>query len=198
MVPRRGAASRRRTSTTSAIGRDPSANLGAKVLRTLRTAPSPRYAEGAARERRPGARRDGELRGRRRPEVRRAEVHNVEHHQAHVASAFFVSPFEEAAVLSIDGFGDFASHDAGARATARASRCSTACSSRTRSGSSTPRSPSGSASRSYGDEGKVMGLAPYGDAALPRRRCAQLVRLDGRRCFELDLDYFTHHRRAST
>ena len=35
--------------------------------------------------------------------------YNVEHHLAHLSSAFHVSPFEEAAVVSVDGFGDFAS-----------------------------------------------------------------------------------------
>ena len=38
-----------------------------------------------------------------------ARFHNVEHHRAHLASCFFVSPFERAALLSIDGFGDFVS-----------------------------------------------------------------------------------------
>ena len=37
----------------------------------------------------------------------KAVVHNVEHHVAHLASSFLVSPFEEAAVVSVDGFGDF-------------------------------------------------------------------------------------------
>src|SRR5258708_20023698 len=37
------------------------------------------------------------------------KVHNVEHHRAHLASAFFVGPFRDAAVLSVDGFGDFVS-----------------------------------------------------------------------------------------
>src|SRR5713101_5401709 len=37
------------------------------------------------------------------------QVHFVEHHRAHLASAFFASPFEEAAVVSVDGFGDFSS-----------------------------------------------------------------------------------------
>jgi carbamoyltransferase len=37
----------------------------------------------------------------------RAKVFNVEHHIAHLASAFFVSPFKKSAVVSIDGFGDF-------------------------------------------------------------------------------------------
>ena len=39
----------------------------------------------------------------------RPQVHFVEHHRAHLASAFFASPFEQAAVISIDGFGDFSS-----------------------------------------------------------------------------------------
>src|SRR5207247_8807696 len=42
-------------------------------------------------------------------EAIRAGLHRVEHHKAHLASSFFVSPFEEAALLSVDGLGDFAS-----------------------------------------------------------------------------------------
>ena len=38
-----------------------------------------------------------------------ATILHVEHHRAHLASAFFCSPFDEAAVVSIDGFGDFSS-----------------------------------------------------------------------------------------
>ena len=37
------------------------------------------------------------------------QVHAVEHHLAHLSSAFHVSPFNEAVVVSMDGFGDFAS-----------------------------------------------------------------------------------------
>src|SRR3954471_4121315 len=43
-----------------------------------------------------------------------AQLHYVEHHMAHLASAFLVSGFEEAACISIDGFGDFASTAMGA------------------------------------------------------------------------------------
>src|SRR5208283_2167416 len=43
------------------------------------------------------------------PTALHAKVHRMEHHQAHMASAFFVSPFEESAVFSIDSLGDFAS-----------------------------------------------------------------------------------------
>jgi carbamoyltransferase len=37
----------------------------------------------------------------------KAEIVVVEHHQAHAASAFFASPFEEAVVLTLDHSGDF-------------------------------------------------------------------------------------------
>src|SRR5271166_370472 len=39
----------------------------------------------------------------------KAKFHRIEHHQAHLASSYFVSPFDHAALLSADGLGDFAS-----------------------------------------------------------------------------------------
>src|SRR5437762_12840911 len=92
-----------------AVSRDPRANLGRKLLRTIRHGASARYLK--ARLQNAAEIRDvgsalAEAFGVERLGV---QVHNVEHHQAHVASAFFVSPFEDAAILSLDGFGDFAS-----------------------------------------------------------------------------------------
>jgi len=115
----------------------------------------------------------------------------VEHHLAHAASAFFVSPFDEAAVFSVDGFGDFAStltaagrgntmhvlgrtlfpHSLGVLYTALCQFIGF---------------------NKYGDEGKVMGLAPYGEPTY-ERFFDRLVRLKGRGRFELNLDYFIHH-----
>ena len=43
------------------------------------------------------------------PSKIKATFHRVEHHRAHLASSYFVSPFEHAALLSADGLGDFAS-----------------------------------------------------------------------------------------
>src|SRR5881397_2146922 len=175
-----------------AVSRDPKANLGRKLMRTIRHGASARYLkarlENAAKVR--------DVRGALAraldvsPDALRAEVHNVEHHQAHVASAFFVSPFEQAAVLSVDGFGDFAStmlaagrgnrfevldrvlfpHSLGIFYTAITQWLGF------------PK---------YGDEGKVMGLAPYGDVERHLATMRDLVRLDAR-SFRLALDYFTH------
>lgn len=120
----------------------------------------------------------------------RAQFHNVEHHRAHLASAFFVSPFDRAALLSIDGFGDFVStmwavgegnsikvlgqveypHSLGIVYTA------------TTQFLGFPH---------YGDEGKVMGLAPYGR---PRfiDQFQEIVSTEPHGRFRLNLDYFRH------
>jgi carbamoyltransferase len=121
-----------------------------------------------------------------------AKFHNVEHHKAHLASALFVSPFERAALLSLDGFGDFIStmwgvgagnqfevlgqveypHSTGILYTATTQFIGFPY---------------------YGDEGKVMGLAPYGK---PRfiNEFRDIIRTEeGKPGFALNLDYFLHH-----
>ncbi|MGC2523171.1 MAG: carbamoyltransferase N-terminal domain-containing protein, partial [Stellaceae bacterium] len=118
------------------------------------------------------------------------KLHNVEHHLAHLSSAFYVSPFAEAAVVSVDGFGDFASAAWGI-------------------GRGTDIEIAGRVYFPhslgifyealthylgfpyYGDEYKVMGLAPYGNPSYlaQMRRIVHLVP-DG--TFKLDLDYFVH------
>jgi carbamoyltransferase len=174
-----------------AVSRDPRANLGRKLMRTIRHGASARYLktrlQNAAQIRDTGSALAEAL----GVQSLRAQVHNVEHHQAHVASAFFVSPFEDAAILSVDGFGDFAStmlaeghgshfdvleriiypHSLGIFYTAVTQWLGFP---------------------EYGDEGKVMGLAPYGT---PRylAKMRNLVQLDGP-LFQLGLDYFTHDK----
>ncbi|ATQ69905.1 MULTISPECIES: carbamoyltransferase family protein [Methylosinus] len=117
----------------------------------------------------------------------------VEHHLAHLASAFFVSPFEEAIIVSVDGFGDFSSAAWGV-------------------GRGDDMHIEGSVAfphslgvfyqaitqylgfPHYGDEYKVMGLAPYG---APRyvKELSRLVRLRRDGGFALDLSFFRHHEK---
>ena len=119
----------------------------------------------------------------------RAEFHPVEHHQAHVASGYPLSPYPEAAILSIDGMGDFVStmlaggqgndwrvydktyypHSIGLLYSAVTMLLGFP---------------------HYGDEYKVMGLAPYG-----RPKHVEALRKVIRpttRGFELVLGYFKH------
>jgi carbamoyltransferase len=125
------------------------------------------------------------------PDQLHAQFHNVEHHLCHAASGFLVSGFERAAILSVDGFGDFAS-----TLTALGQGNEIEVLDRTLF----PHSLGIVYTMvcqfigydQYGDEGKVMGLAPYGEPSY-NDFFDRLVRLKPKGRFELDLDYFLHH-----
>jgi carbamoyltransferase len=117
-------------------------------------------------------------------------IHFVEHHPSHLASAFFVSPFEDAAICAIDGFGDYVS-------------TSTAIGNRNRidllSKVSYPHSLGVMYTAvtqhlgfpNYGDEFKVMGLAPYGAPEFTRE-LRKLITLEPQGNFALTRKYFRH------
>lgn len=116
----------------------------------------------------------------------------VEHHRAHLSSAFHVSPFEEAVAVSVDGFGDFASAAWGVGSHGEI---------RIEGRIHFPHSlglfyqamTQYLGFPHYGDEYKVMGLAPYGRPTfLDEMRKIVRLHVDGR--YELDLRYFRHHR----
>jgi len=120
-----------------------------------------------------------------------ATFHRVEHHLAHLASTFYCSPFEEAALLSADGLGDFASSMWGAGFGPRMN---------IHGAITFPHSLglyySGITQYlgflKFGDEYKVMGLAAYGQPEyLDTFR--KIVKSNGTR-FALGLEYFIHHR----
>ncbi len=121
---------------------------------------------------------------------RRPDVHWVEHHPAHLASAFFVSPFEEAAVCAIDVFGDFVSTSL---AHGREHRLDLM------QQTYFPHSlgllylaiTQFLGFPDYGDEFKVMELAPYGTPDF-KKEIGQLIQLRRGGEFELDLSYFSH------
>jgi carbamoyltransferase len=91
------------------------------------------------------------------------KIKNIEHHRSHLASAFFASPFEEAAILSIDGSGDFTTTMV---AVGRGNKIEVldsvdfpvSCGLFYTAFTQFLGFPH------YGDEYKVMGLAPYGEA----------------------------------
>ena len=117
--------------------------------------------------------------------------HNLEHHVAHMASAFLVSPFQRAAVLSIDGFGDYCSTMLGFGSGSQIDQLGSVLYPHSLGLFYTAVSQYLGFEK-YGDEGKVMGLAPYGE---PRYidRMLSIARPEDPGSFELDLEYFTHH-----
>src|SRR5262245_23669247 len=175
-----------------AVSRDPRANLARKALFTILKRPNHRLVKDRANNR--------TLIGRLPETVAdtlgldeafvRSRMHWIEHHPTHLSSAFFVSPFDEAAVCAIDGFGDFVStsfgigrgdhlevtrriffpHSLGLLYLAITQYLGFP---------------------EYGDEFKVMGLAPYGTGEfVPALRKLVTLTRDGG--FELDLSYFSH------
>jgi carbamoyltransferase len=123
----------------------------------------------------------------------RTKIHFVEHHRAHLASAFFCSPFDSAAVVSIDGFGDFASvmwgvgrgnqidvkgdvtfpHSLGLFYTAFTQFLGF------------PK---------YGDEYKMMGLGAFGQPVYLEQVRDVVKTVDGQ--VVLNLAYFSHHTKG--
>jgi carbamoyltransferase len=175
-----------------AVSRNPRANLFGKAWFALRSRPG----GGLIKDRATNYRRVNAI-----PETiaealglkagdRSAAVHWVEHHPAHLASAFFVSPFEEAAVCAIDGFGDFVSTS---WAIGRGS------SMKVIHRTFFPHSlgllylaiTQYLGFNKFGDEFKVMGLAPYGSPDFVQD-VRQLVRLVPGGQFELNLPFFRH------
>jgi len=122
-----------------------------------------------------------------------SKLHFVEHHRAHLASAFFVSPFEQAAVVSIDGFGDFSSVMWGV---GRGNQIEV------RGSVSFPHSlgifytafTQFLGFPRYGDEYKMMGLSAYGEPRFAEQ-VRRVARTEKDQC-RLDLDYFTHHTKG--
>jgi carbamoyltransferase len=122
----------------------------------------------------------------------RAKIVHIEHHRSHLASAFFASPFEESAILSIDGFGDFSST---MLAVGKGNMIKVL-------GSVTYPNSIGLFYTAftqfigfpfYGDEYKVMGLAPYGE---PRfvNKLKDILILKKNGLFELNQNYFVHEK----
>jgi len=175
-----------------AINRDAKANFLKKVSFSIAKRPDLKFVRDRLRNAKAVVSIEDELDRAFPASNLRAKVHNIEHHRAHLASAFFVSPFDEAVAVSVDGFGDFASaawgvgkqnevevedkvyfpHSLGIFYQALTQFIGFP---------------------HYGDEYKVMGLAPYGE---PRYMDAmrQIVRLLPDGSFQLNLKYFRHHR----
>ncbi len=175
-----------------AINQDSHAHLGRKILYSLTKWPDPRLVLDRLRNKQARAGLEVQMARSFPDQLFRGQVHAVEHHQAHLSSAFHVSPFDEAVVVSVDGFGDFASAAWGL-------------------GNGGSISLEGQVFfphslgifyqaltqfigfPNYGDEYKVMGLAPYGEPKY-MDEMRQIVRLLPDGSFRLNLKYFRHHR----
>ena len=180
------------------ISRDPNANILRKAKYAIRRGPSPQLLIDRLRNRRVVGNISTVLCESLKINRRdlKASFHNVEHHRAHMASTFFVSPFENAAVLSVDGMGDFTSTMWG-------------------TGNGNQFDVSGSIHfphsigilytavsqwlgfNHYGDEGKVMGLAPFGEPHYVDK-LRRILRVQADKTFEVDQSYLRYKAEGGT
>jgi carbamoyltransferase len=117
------------------------------------------------------------------------KVRNVEHHRSHLASAFFASPFEEAAILSIDGSGDFTTT---MLAVGRGNQIEVLDSLDfpVSAGLFYTAFTQYLGFPHYGDEYKVMGLAPYGEPKYVKE-IKQVLKFEDNGLFSWDASFFT-------
>ena len=121
----------------------------------------------------------------------KGQINNIEHHYAHLSSAFHVSPFENSCILSVDGFGDFAS-TAWGYGKGNEIKIDNKIHFPHSLGIFYQALTQFLGFKNYGDEYKIMGLAPYGKPAyVEQLRKILLIKTNGN--FELNLNYFKFH-----
>lgn len=175
-----------------AVNSDPSANFSRKVKYTLLNIHNPAFILSRLANRKKRDSLEAEFKRSFPNSELTAKVHRIEHHLSHLASCYLVSPFEEAVTVSIDGFGDFSSaawglgqkdtinihghvhfpHSLGIFYQALTQYIGFP---------------------HYGDEYKVMGLAPYGKPTV-MDEMRQIVNLQNDGSFKLNTGFFQHHK----
>ena len=148
-----------------AIGRDPKAKLLKKLVYLLK---NPKGGFSTVMNRLQNSRKVSSLEKEFSSitgidtKIIKQKIHQVEHHRSHLASAFFASPFEEAALISIDGSGDFTTTMIG---TGQGNKLTVIDSVDfpVSAGSFYTAFTQLLGFPHYGDEYKVMGLAPLGE-----------------------------------
>jgi carbamoyltransferase len=175
-----------------AISRDPKANFQKKVLTAIKNKLSISNMISRVKNLRKASSIEDEFVNHFGPI--KAKIVNVEHHRSHLASAFFASPFEKSALISIDGMGDFTSTMRGTGSQNEITVMDTV---------SYPHSigifyttfTQWLGFPHYGDEYKVMGLAPYGKPKYVDKLRDVLIFKDNG-LFELNLTYFNHPQKG--
>ena len=174
------------------ISRDPKANFFKKVIHSLKYSISLSIIWGRLMNSKKVRSVKGELAAifnLKEADIR-AELHNIEHHRSHIASSFFASRFEKSAILSIDGFGDFTS-TMSAVGSANKFKVLDAVNYPHSLGVFYTTATQFLGFPNYGDEYKVMGLAPYGKAKY-LKQLEDILEMTPDGFFKLNCKYFKH------
>lgn len=174
-----------------AINSDPNANFSRKVIYSLQNRLSFKFLFNRFVNKRKKKDIEDEFKRFFHKNIIKSKIHHIEHHLSHLASAHYASPFEKSIALSVDGFGDFSSgawgigskefieikdrihfpHSLGIFYQALTQFIGFP---------------------NYGDEYKVMGLAPYGKPTF-LEKMRKIVHLRKNGSYSLNLNLFRHY-----
>lgn len=118
-------------------------------------------------------------------------VHYIEHHLSHAAGSFLVCPWEEAAIMAIDGSGEWACAWIG-HGTGDKVECFNETLFPHSLGSVYEAVTEFCGFKPNYDEGKTMGLAPLGDPSTYIEQARQTVSVNAQGQLEVDLSYFSY------
>ncbi|QBG48751.1 carbamoyltransferase [Verrucomicrobia bacterium S94] len=123
-------------------------------------------------------------------------VHWVSHHLAHIAGSFYVSPYEEAALLSIDGSGEWATSFVGYGKGTQIEQYNESYFPNS-FGSFYEAATEFCGFRPNYDEGKTMGLAPFGDPEIFKDKVSEIISIgeDGSITVDTSMFNFQYWRR---
>ena len=171
------------------INCNPKANFGRKILYSLLKRPNPIYLFQRIKNKQRRLNLESQFK-KSFSENFKGNFHFIEHHKCHLASAFYCAPYESSSIVSVDAFGDFASTSWGF-------------------GESQNITEFGKiffpdslgifytaitqflGFPNFGDEYKVMGLAPYGNDVY-KNEMGELIKFDKKGLFKLNQVYFNH------
>lgn len=120
-----------------------------------------------------------------------SKIHFIDHHTSHIASSVFFSKFNNTNFISVDGFGDFVSTVSGYFDGRRIEKYKEALFPHSLGIFYTSLTQYLGFNK-YGDEYKVMGLAPYGKP-IYLDVLRKIVKYDKKNLVKLNLKYFLHH-----
>jgi carbamoyltransferase len=120
---------------------------------------------------------------------RKPQLHLIDHHLAHVVGSFYVSPYDHAALLSLDGSGEWSTTYLG-EMNGDELTCFSESLFPNSLGSFYEAATQFCGFRPNYDEGKTMGLAPFGDPSVFEEPMSKLVSVDDEGKVKIDLSYF--------
>ncbi|AFU98975.1 carbamoyltransferase [Simiduia agarivorans] len=123
------------------------------------------------------------------PGNKHPEVHFIEHHKSHILGSYFVSPYENAALLSLDGSGEWSTHWMGEIRDGKISKIAESFFPNSL-GSFYEAATEFCGFRPNYDEGKTMGLAPFGNADRLYDKARSLVTIKDTGEIAVDTGYF--------